>query len=424
MRSVEEKTRGCSRIIFPNIQILGTTTNSLIVPNDKSDCPYFFGENDLFLACLGMCLNASCPVKSLLSYDSCSSQLRHKTVSLAAGNSLTLVKHSKQGFRVPNLFQCQNGRCIPYSKVCNLVDACGDQFDELDCLNNFVCNRNSNRHAISFIPKDRKCEGNIDCGDFSDECNEMCSKNVIKGIGLKASSFIIGVLSLLLNSATYSKNIKSLGRVITINVLQNRVLIILIGVGDGMVGCYLIAIAIIDHHYGNSLCKSLYSWLVSHSCSTLGFVSTLGSQISLLSMTILSFKRFLEVAKSISVPLFVDKKGVIKVVVIVTLLMAVPAVMTILPLITVFEDTFVNAMYFPDNPLFIGLLSKTVLLKVVSKYYCGKKYFSAEGSWRNILNFVKFMFTNQYNGVKFHLLKFYGNDAVCLFKFFVKPGDP
>ena len=69
-------------------------------------------------------------------------------------------------------------------------------------------------------------------------------------------------------------------------------------------------------------------------------------------------------------------------------------------------------------------MSKTLLLEVVSKYYGGRKYFPAEISWRNILNLVKSMFTNQYNGVKFYLLKFYGNDAVCLFKFFIKPGDP
>ena len=422
IRSVQETTRGCSRIIFPDVQILGTISNSLLVPKDKKDCSYFYGEGYMFLACSGKCLSTSCPIKSLLSHDSCSSQRRRKTFSLAAGNTLTLVKNSKRGFIVPNLFECQNGGCIPYSKVCNLADDCGDQSDELICQNNFVCNRNSTRFTISFISKNKICDGSIDCGDFSDECNEMCNKTVIKGIGLKASSFIIGILSLLLNFATVSKNTKSLGRVRTINVLQNRVLIILIGVGDGMVGGYLIAIAIIDHHYGNSLCKSQYSWLVSHSCSILGFVSTFGSQISLLSMMILSFTRFIEIAKSISIPLSVDKKGAIKVLAIATLLTAVSTIIAIFPLLIIFEDTFVNSVYFPDNPLFIGLMSKTVSLKVVSKYYGGKKYFSMEGSWRNILDLVKTMFTNQYNGVKFHLLKFYGNDAVCLFKFFGQAG--
>ena len=153
MRFVQEKTRGCSRIIFPDIYILGTITNSLIVPNAKKDSSYFYVENYLFLACSGMCLGKCCPIKGLLSYNSCSSQLRRKTFSLAAGNSLTLIKYSKEGFRVLNLFECRNGLCIPYFKVCNLVDDCGDQTDKLICQNNFVCNTNSKRCKISFISK-------------------------------------------------------------------------------------------------------------------------------------------------------------------------------------------------------------------------------------------------------------------------------
>ena len=424
MRSVAEKTEGCSEVSFPDIQILGTTSNSLIVPNDKKDCSYFYGEIYLFLACSGRCFDTACPVRRLLSHDSCRFQLRHRVFSLAAGKLLTLVKHSEQGFRVLDLFECQNGRCIPYSDVCNLIDDCGDQSDELICQNNFVCNSNSAGQTTSFIPKNRKCDGSIDCGDFSEECNEMCNKSVIKGVSLKVSSFIIGILSLILNFATVSKNIKSLGRVRTINVLQNRVLIILIGVGDGMVGGYLIAIAVIDRHYGNSYCEAQFSWLISPSCSNLGFVSTLGSQISLLSMTVLSLVRSTDITKSISIPLSVNKKGVVKVVAIAALLTVASTAIAILPLLSVFQDAFVNAVHFPDNPLFIGFVSKTVLLKVVSKYYGGKKYFSVDATWRNILNLVKSMFTNQYNGVKFHLLNFYGNDAVCLFKFFVQPDDP
>jgi hypothetical protein len=45
-------------------------------------------------------------------------------------------------------------------------------------------------------------------------------------------------------------------------------------------------------------------------------------------------------------------------------------------------------------------------------------------SWAAVRRLIESMFTNDYGGMKATKLHFYGNDGVCLFKYFVTPEDP
>ena len=60
--------------------------------------------------------------------------------------------------------------------MCNLNDDCGDSSDELNCTNHFKC-ASSNQ----FLAHPQKCNGVIECEDYSDECNKECSKEIISG---------------------------------------------------------------------------------------------------------------------------------------------------------------------------------------------------------------------------------------------------
>jgi hypothetical protein len=44
--------------------------------------------------------------------------------------------------------------------------------------------------------------------------------------------------------------------------------------------------------------------------------------------------------------------------------------------------------------------------------------------WRQIEQLVREMFSQDYGGIKQRTLTFYGNDPVCVFKYFIKPNDP
>ena len=413
----------CSAVMFsyPKGDVFGLSQKTTLdIPTANVDCNHLFGELYVYYSCEGQCsdFEATCPIEdNVLRHDSCPGQFSDRAYTLLDIQYLTfLVKYG--GTYSIDLFVCKNNRCIPFHKVCDLVDDCGDGSDEEECSNHFRCASNT-----SYISTSQKCDGVIDCLDLSDECNEQCSKRIIQSAFLQGMSWTIGILAVIFNCIILFQNIISLKKCSTALLLLNKLLIMLISVGDLLVGGYLVIISYVDNQRGSKYCSTQQVWLTGVSCSLLGIFSTIGTQFSLFSMTALSIVRLFGIKNSMSIGSRLTKFGGLKSVSVILMIVASSAAVALIPLHPSLEDFFVNGLSYEEaNPLFTGFPDKRKHLKVLEAYYGRMKKQSIK--WKVIVDMVKGMFTNVYGGINLKKVDFYGNDAVCLFKYFVKADDP
>ena len=411
--------------------IFGVDRKILVnVPTSQISCKNFFGENYLFLSCLGLCSeeDATCPLEynSKLQHDSCPGQFPDRAITLADDSFLTIVIKSSRGYYHQEFYQCKNRRCVEYKQVCDLVDDCGDMSDEINCTNHMICEDTKDLTKHHFISLTRqKCDGIYDCFDLSDECNESCSRQILKNSLLKCTCWLMGFLALVFNSYVIFHGLSTIKDSETENMMISKSLMSLIGSGDFLIGLYLIILSAYDSLiFGKDFCKRQAEWLTGSACLTLGVISTVGSQISLFSMTVMSFiKMFGLLYRSMRIPGPANKKAAKRVILMCSSIILTALAVAIFPLVPSLEDYFVQGIYYdPSYKVFIGFPNKDRHMKVLQKYY-GPALNNQSLSWEEIGEKVDGMFTQDHGTLTRSPVHFYGNDGVCLFKYFVRTDD-
>ena len=411
------------RFRYPKHDILGGNDNrSVLAPITPVDCKNTFGKIFVLLSCLDKCKDSPCPLKRLLKHNWCVGQYQDRIFTIANNSYLTFILLSRENDNSKKyhfeIFPCLNRRCVTYDKVCDLVDDCGDQSDEIDCNNHFQCNTSKALLSLSKV-----CDGTIDCMDMSDECNAGCGKRIVSSQSVRNLGWTVGFLAICLNSISLPKHIYDLKRCKVARSMFNVIFLILINIGDLLVALYVQIIVVFDVAYKESYCTMQLTWLTSAVCSLVGVLSTFGTCISVLSMTILSINRLFVMKSGMVASPQITKKHVTKVTFITSIVIFISFSISILPLFSFFEDFFVNGVvYSSKNPLLLGKMKKTTLFKMMSVYYGRIRAESL--SWHLMESLVSDIFSKDYTVVLPRKLNFYGNDAVCLFKYFVTPQDP
>ena len=410
----------CSKTVFTKLENVSKTIVkpfSVNIPLKELRCKHMFGEAYVYTSCSNRCLEKDviCPLL-VLNSSSCIS-MGHKIMLPSLSNQLTMVKR-KKGSYDNAIFPCKNGNCISYKEVCNLADNCGDGSDEDECINHIKCNFS----ARKYFRVESRCDGRIDCSDLSDECNGQCGERIINDPNLQKFAWVVGILASLINAAVLAKNGRDIFGAESKVQLMNSTMILLIAFGDLLIGIYLLSIVITDHLYNTDYCPKQLQWLVSRKCSLLGILSTIGSQVSLFSMTCLSLYRANSM-RNLLAPRHLSRKAVVTTFLVGASILIASTAIAVLPELGVFEDYFINGMYYRGSPVFTGTPGKQKHLDVIEKRF-GRFSQIQEVSWGTIRTFVAAMFTKDHNEVEGKSLGFYGNDGVCLFKFFVKPDDP
>ncbi|XP_063686889.1 G-protein coupled receptor GRL101-like [Bolinopsis microptera] len=405
----------------------GVQEKKIMLPYlSKTDCRYTFGELYVYYSCSGQCSEdtASCVLRRSLKFNSCAN-MENRLFTLSGKGNLTIAFKGKDGEYDNSVFPCKNGKCISYDKVCNLQNDCGDYSDESACINHFRCNGTDG--VSEYIPLWRVCDGNLDCVDFTDECNDNCrgKEKIIDGLFLSIFTWIIGILATLLNIGTLASIFYQFKQATSNLRIVNLVLVMLIVIGDFLIGVYLIGISIASAVYKVTYCKKRFEWLASSYCQLFGVLSTIGGQLALFAMTILSIVRMVCVRAAIPNYTFSRKMLVVGTVT-VSCILLIPVVIAVVPLASSFEDFFVNGWVYLDSMLFIGAPDKSKYISIISAYYHDKikKPDNFNFSWGQIRNLIEEMFSNDYTGLRHKPLNFYGNHGTCLFKYFVTSDDP
>ena len=400
---------------------------SVTYPLEKADCRIVFGEVYVYLSCMGQCeKSTNCPLQKPVDFNDCPTQHRDRVYTVANKDRLTFVtmRKAKYDLYQNDYFICNNGICMDYDKVCNVWDDCGDGSDEVNCTNSFHC-----KDKQGIIPLSKKCDNKPDCGDLSDECNSGCSKEIINQPFLKGAAWLIGLIAIISNCVVLFENGGNIPRCKSADNLANKLLVTLIGVGDLLVGVYLFVIAIADSiFFGEKYCTRRFQWLSSWYCSCLGVISTFGSLVSLISLTTLSCLRALKIRKGITSNQQdegVSNKAKLSVAGMLSIIVVSAAVFASVTLLTVLEDYFLNGFVYDSSVKIFPrtMIGKEKHLNVIQSYYGRSKHKVLP--WRLIESLIRSMFSKDYKNLdgKIARVGFYGNDGVCLFKFFVTADD-
>ncbi|KAL5266815.1 hypothetical protein ACHWQZ_G004009 [Mnemiopsis leidyi] len=381
------------------------------------DCSGLFGELYVLLACAEICSGVSkkCPLINVDPTSSCLNFSPSEVVlSLAEDGTLApLVNLGGNSFDKA-IFSCDNSRCVTFDKVCNVADDCGDLSDEVDCSNNFKCNKSG-----EYIPLSSKCDKKFDCFDYSDECNEECRNQVtmFDHVSVKIFAWIFGSVATCLNVLTLFHGIYQYKDLKNETGRVNKIFVLLITFGDFLQGLFLLLLSVGEQFYNNSTCVTQYDWTTSSLCNGLGVFSTVGSLVSLFSSLI----RVSGVRSMIQPKEKLSRKKASSLAVSVLAILAISLIIALFPIVA-FEDYFVEKLTYNGNPLFVGALNKKEHLRIIESYY-GRIHtrvgFSKSAmSWNNIRNLVKGFFAN--NVVVGSGIGFYGSNGFCLFSYFVK----
>ena len=396
-----------------------------VAPNLPVDCTNVLGKAFVYLSCNGLCKSSGCPLQPHLESNSCIGQYPDRILAIADYSYLTFMIQEVRGSAVyrQNVFQCKNGRCVGFGKVCDLVNDCGDMSDEDDCNNQFRCESSGERIVWSMV-----CDGNVDCKDNSDEFNnDQCStgRDTIKSGSVRVFAWVIASTTLISNLVTLPKKLYQLSKCKVGRSMSNVLFLILINISDLLIAVCIQAVVICEAIYGNNNYVLRWKQLDITYCSLIGTLSTTAKLTSLFSMTFLSISRFSVIKSGLLISSEINKNHILKIGLIVFMIVSAAFTISAVPILNAFEDYFVDdIVYSNDSSVFHGMLTKQKVSQILTGYYGRMRHNDKPLTWQFIRLLVSDIISKDHTDIQPIKLNVFDNDAVCLLNYFVTAQMP
>ena len=272
-----------------------------------------------------------------------------------------------------NRFYCDSGNIVSVEKetVCDYINDCEDASDEMHCFKtHFYCR---NRKPF-YIRLQKVMDGIEDCQDGSDECpHETFEKAIfsskefmIKYKFLQVMVWIMGLLAVCGNATVVINTFKVLQKLSKkhlkkIAVVYN-LLIFNLAISDFLMGFFLLYLAAQNVLMSGKYCYLDRSWRTGVQCKVLGVLATVSSEVSLITLAVLSSYRLYCVIK----PLQSRNLNTSKALLYIAFAWVLGFCVAIIPLGTSFEDYFVDFVWLRKSPYFL----RDIVSKQVASNFC------------------------------------------------------
>ena len=319
-------------------------------------------------------------------------------------------------------YSCGDGNSIPLSSdmdVCDGYNDCPNHADETFCASRFYC-----QDGTANLPHSKVCDSVPDCPDLSDECqscvrdNLADEKHMISNKYLSYYMIVLCLLIVVLNCRGLHGHAARIHYVRRHNTRIDGALCTQLSAYDGLMGIYLLIVILKNFQFDGKYCLHDSSWRSSPVCNLSGFIFTLSSHGSLMTVLMMGVIRCYNCENMLA---YFSIRRFLFGLTLGNILNVLCSAVVLLP--TEFlENVFVTAVLFQDNRL-LKKGTRRLIDDLLEEYYGANLTQHEVSGWSSRLHLLSKITSNSELFVPTLKFGFFNQSPLCIQNLFSSEPD-